>query len=64
MWKPADFTARFWRDRAQEARARAEQMHDMVAKRTMELIADAYECLAQRAETVWPGGPTNSLRQH
>lgn len=49
-----DFPAKFWADRAEEARARSEQMHDPVAKRTMELISDAYDCLAERAECMWP----------
>lgn len=49
MRELCDFPPTFWSDRAEEARKRAEQMHDPVAKRMMELISEAYECLAERA---------------
>jgi hypothetical protein len=39
-----------WRDRAEEARAHAEQMTDRDAKQTMLEIAEQYEMLAKRAE--------------
>jgi hypothetical protein len=39
-----------WRDRAEQARAHAEQMTDREAKQTMLGIAEDYEKLAQRAE--------------
>jgi hypothetical protein len=39
-----------WRDRAEEARAHAEQMTDRDAKQTMREIAEQYEMLAKRAE--------------
>jgi DNA mismatch repair ATPase MutS len=39
-----------WLDRAKEARAFAEQIEDLEAKRTMLKNADDYERLAQRAE--------------
>jgi hypothetical protein len=39
-----------WRDRAEEARATAEQMHDSESKRLMLGIAEDYEKLAARAE--------------
>jgi hypothetical protein len=42
--------AKHWRDRAQEARAQAEQMSDPQAKSDMLGIADGYERLAMRAE--------------
>jgi hypothetical protein len=42
--------AKHWRDRAEEARANAEQMNDLEAKRQMSEIAAGYERLAQRAE--------------
>ena len=39
----------FWRARAEEARTRAEGMRDDDARRTMLMIADKYERLAERA---------------
>ncbi len=39
-----------WRQRAQEARAIADQLADAAAKGTMLKIADGYEHLAERAE--------------
>ena len=42
--------AQHWRDRAEEARAHAEQMNDPEAKRQMFEIAAGYERLAERAE--------------
>ncbi len=42
--------ADYWRERAEEVRASAEQMHDPVARETLFKIADDYEKLAQRAE--------------
>jgi len=41
---------RHWRDRAEEARAMADQMHDPETKRQMREIAEGYEKLAERAE--------------
>jgi hypothetical protein len=40
----------YWRDRAEEARAQAEQMHDPTARRTLLGIAVNYEELAEQAE--------------
>src|SRR5262245_26191172 len=39
-----------WRDRAEEARAHAEQMSDETSKQAMLRIADDYERLAKHAE--------------
>ena len=39
-----------WRERAEEARARVEQMIDRDAKEAMLRIAEDYEKLAKRAE--------------
>ena len=39
-----------WRDRADEARAMAEQMGDLDAKKSMLRVAEEYEQLAQLAE--------------
>jgi len=40
---------RRWRERAEEARARAEEMHDSQARMTMLNIAAMYERMADRA---------------
>jgi hypothetical protein len=42
--------ADFWRKRAEEARATAQAMSTPAAKREMQLIAAAYERLADHAE--------------
>jgi hypothetical protein len=39
-----------WRDRAEEARTRADQLADSRSKSAMLRIADDYELLANRAE--------------
>ena len=39
-----------WRSRAEEARATADQMHDLESKRIMLGIAEGYDELAARAE--------------
>ncbi len=39
----------YWRERAEEARARAEGMHDAGAKETLLRIARTYDAMAQRA---------------
>jgi len=41
--------AKYWRDRADEVRARADAMHDAVARQTMLKIAEEYEKLGERA---------------
>jgi hypothetical protein len=41
---------RHWRDKAEEARAKAEDMADAGARETMELVAEEYEELAHKAE--------------
>jgi hypothetical protein len=41
---------RHWRERAEEARAHAEQMADAEARHTMLLISAGYDRLADRAE--------------
>jgi hypothetical protein len=38
-----------WRDRAEEARTLAEQMHDDLSRQMMLRIAEDYETLARRA---------------
>ena len=42
--------AKHWRERAEEARATAEQISDPEARRKMHEIAESYARLAQRAE--------------
>jgi hypothetical protein len=41
--------AEYWRKRAEEARATAEEMHDPECKRIMLDIAEAYERIAHHA---------------
>jgi hypothetical protein len=43
-------TPEHWRDRAQEARAMADNITDPDAKRAMLDIAESYEKIAERAE--------------
>jgi len=42
-------TSQYWHDRAEEARARGEQMHDAQAKGTMQSMAALYDRMADRA---------------
>jgi len=42
-------TSDYWHERAEEARTRAEEMHDSQAKLTMLNIATMYERMADRA---------------
>jgi hypothetical protein len=42
-------SADYWRDRAMEARAKADQMHDRDARNTMLGIAHSYDLMAMRA---------------
>jgi hypothetical protein len=44
----------YWRDRAEEARARAEQMHTAEAKLVLLRIAASYDRLAEHAERLAP----------
>jgi hypothetical protein len=39
-----------WRDKAEEARIKAEEMRDAIARKTMMRVADDYERLALAAE--------------
>jgi hypothetical protein len=43
--------ARHWSERAREARAAAEAVHDMEGKRALLEIAESYDRLAERALT-------------
>jgi hypothetical protein len=50
--------AKHWRDRAEEARTRADQLDDSQSKSAMLRIADDYELLAKRAEArAWGQSP-------
>jgi len=40
----------YWRERADEARVKAGQLHDADARMTMENVADMYDAMANRAE--------------
>ena len=42
------WTSKYWRDRAEEARAKAAEMKDGDAKATMKRVAEAYQRLAER----------------
>ena len=42
-------TSEYWRERAEEARTKADQMRDPTAKITMLEIAQKYEGMAERA---------------
>ena len=46
---PIIYDAKHWRDRAEEARAMADQLADLPAKQAMLEVAVGYERLAQRA---------------
>jgi hypothetical protein len=50
-----------WRNRAEEARTRAGEMSDPVAKRQMLGIARGYERLAERAEERSRGATSQTL---
>ena len=45
-----NFTSAYWRERAEEARTKAEVMVDPSAKAAMQLAADNYETMASRTE--------------
>jgi hypothetical protein len=47
---PDNSDLQHWHDRAQEARAKAEQIKNPRSKRMMLGLADSYESLAQRIE--------------
>jgi hypothetical protein len=49
---PAKLGAAYWRERAEKARAQAEQMRDPTARRTLLDIAQNYEQLAEQAERI------------
>jgi hypothetical protein len=48
------FTPEQWRDRAEEARARVQEMRDIEAKGVMLSIADSYDRLADMAQRKRP----------
>ena len=43
-------TSEYWREKAEEARQKADGMHDPKAIQTMVYIAEMYERMAHRAE--------------
>jgi hypothetical protein len=50
-----------WHGRAKEMLARAEQMDECVTKHVLRRVADAYECLARKAEQQAKRFPPNSV---
>jgi hypothetical protein len=50
MATPPHYTAEHWRERAEEARAHAEQMKSPDAKQALYKIAEIYDQLAEQAE--------------
>jgi hypothetical protein len=50
MARPPHYTAEHWRQRAEEARAQAEQMKDPEAKQGLYKIAEIYDQLAEQTE--------------
>jgi len=44
------YTAAYWRERAEEARARAEEMRDRDTRAMMTMIAETYDRMAMLAE--------------
>ena len=50
MAVPSMFSPEHWRQRAEEARAQAEQMKDPDAKQALYKIAEIYDQLAEQAE--------------
>jgi hypothetical protein len=48
-------TPAYWQERAEEARAIAEDMHDAQARRAMLVVAANYEKIAKRAEAKGSG---------
>jgi hypothetical protein len=46
---------KYWRSRAAEARAKADQMHDPDAKRTLLDLAASYDRIAERRERLGKG---------
>lgn len=44
------FTPAYWRERAEESRAMAEEMKDLGARRILVDIAESYDRMADRAE--------------
>ena len=56
---PSTFgTPQYWRERAEEARALAQQMTDPEAQRAMLSVAQSYEKIALRAEAALKKMPT------
>src|SRR5262249_10468804 len=52
-----------WHDRAKEMLARAEQMNECVTKHVLRRLADAYECLARKAEQEAKWFPPDSVSE-
>ena len=51
------YEAEYWRERAEEARVKAQQLSDPVSRHTLESLAASYEKLA-----AWAGERKNSAR--
>ncbi|HWI27037.1 MAG TPA: hypothetical protein VN668_08700 [Stellaceae bacterium] len=57
---PGQLGAEYWRERAEEARAQADQLQDPDSRKTLLEIAENYEQLAEQAERMRLAGSAQS----
>jgi len=53
---PLEHDAAYWRERAEEARAQADRIDSLSARKTLLEITDNYDQLARQAERTWLTG--------